>query len=568
MGSDEQTITIDLTGSKGLAPRFYADQPYSIPSPNLRYQAQDGMAVGGVYNPFRRLGYMSPSNTATKNVTITGNSLFTHTTAWEYDSLNQNAYLATGSIVATGTTDLSTFASSMTLTNWTSGSVRDMAIYQVNGKRTLMVMGVFNFGGVNEGRIATHDLDHGLGNTINYLGTGGSVANTFGLSVSPSKMIPADNSFMYILDNNAVHKLDGTLAGGTNGTITANALTFPAWMVLTDGLDLHGKLYMGVQDTPSGTSFGNYAGFCGVYIWDRQTTTFGFQDFVIIPQAHFIRKLYVSPAGKIRAIISTTSNETAIVEYNGVSFETIARLGVNSFPPYYDSAQVVDSGIWWQTFDGQIFFYGTPAPEMNGNAVDAMGNIVSDAEALYCVGNFTPAGTIGGTLFYGSNLSDYSAGVPTGMRASPEGFFLSYRDVAGSAFFMKKWYPHAEASASLITPMATDIGNVFYPVRILPIFSSIDFVKIACAPLADDTIGNTTVVATVKVFYNMSTTPAATVAVTRNACLSGAVDIPCAKNGVFAIQMKIEFNTAQSVGPFDFHPYMAVVNYTPSVKRR
>lgn len=569
MKPDEQQITIDLTGSKGLAPRFFADKPYSVPTPNLRYVAQDGMTVGGTYNPFRRAGFMSPSTTGTANVTITSNSLFTPTTAWEYDAINQNVYFATGLIVASGNASLTTFTTTHTITGLVQGQVKDMQIYQVNNKRTLMVM----FNTSSEGRIATLDLDHAGGWTNNYLGTGGTVSGTFGLSTLATKMISADNSYMYILDNNAVHKLDGTGAGGTNGTVTANVLTFPFWMSLTDGLDFGGNLYMGLQDSQSGTAYVNYTGFCGVYIWDRQSTTFGFQNFVVIPQAHFIRKLYISAAGKVRAIITLNSNETAIMEYNGVTFETITRLGITSFPQYFDSAQLVDTGIWWMTYDGQVFYYGNPLSELNGNTVDATGNVAADQESLYNIGNFTTGLTgdlaLGGTLFYASTTNDWSGGIPpTGARISPEGFYISYQDVTTNTYLMKKWYPHADASSSLLSTSATDIGNVYYPVKNLPIYSSVDFVKIACVPLPDDGAGNTTTVATVKVFYNMSTTPASTVVITRNKCLSGAVDIPCAKQGVWAIQLKIEYNVAQNVGIYDFQPFVAVVNYSPSPKRR
>ena len=60
-------------------------------------------------------------------------------------------------------------------------------------------------------------------------------------------MIPSGDGFMYILTKNVVHRLDGTLIGGGNGTLTANLLTAPAHYFLSHGIDYRSNLYIVVQ---------------------------------------------------------------------------------------------------------------------------------------------------------------------------------------------------------------------------------------------------------------------------------------------------------------------------------
>ena len=64
-------LTIDLTGKKGLAPRYYGDKVYTTSKPNLRYEGGTGQVAEGIYNPLTVLGYMSPANNTTKVVTGT-----------------------------------------------------------------------------------------------------------------------------------------------------------------------------------------------------------------------------------------------------------------------------------------------------------------------------------------------------------------------------------------------------------------------------------------------------------------------------------------------------------------
>lgn len=545
-------LTIDLSGAKGLSSHFFADQPNGSASPQLRYLANNGQTVGGTYNPFRRNGYLSPTNTGTVDVTITGNSYFAPIENTQLDPVRGEFYITHGNIIG-----FSASTHAIVLTNdRTIASVDkwfDLEIYQLNGVRTLFYM--YKKTGTSEGRIGIKKtLDGSPAYTDLWLGTGGSVSGTFGLSTTPTKMVVADNGFMYVLDNNAVHKIDGTSAtGGANGTATANVLNFPVWMAITDGLDYRGNLYMGIQAAPNALSIANFTAFCGVYVWDRSSTTFGQQDFVAIPQGRFLRKLYISPAGKLRAIITTSNGETAIVEYSGSAFTTICRLGVNSFPQYFDSAQVVDGGIWWEGYDGLMYFYGSPSYEMT--------------EGLYNVGNFTPSGTIGGTILYASDGTDYSAGTPAGARTAPEGFYVSYRDVVGSAYYVKKWFPHANYVSTLqaIASMPQDTGNIYSPVVYLPKLSTIKSIDIMCIPQGDS--ASTTTTATIKFYVNQSTTPFVTKTVTRADIAKGYLSYEFNKPYCTAFQVKIEYDNTQNVGTNDFCPSLAVLDYEPTTTR-
>ncbi len=86
---------IKLHGIEGLAPRYFGDIDRTVATPNLRVanqQNQDATSgsnatmMGGVYNPFRRYGYLSAAN-ATFNKIATDTPLFAvlgTPGSWEY----------------------------------------------------------------------------------------------------------------------------------------------------------------------------------------------------------------------------------------------------------------------------------------------------------------------------------------------------------------------------------------------------------------------------------------------------------------------------------------------------
>jgi len=55
-------ITLDLTGSAGLASKFMGDLNDTTAQPQLRYIAEAGQVADGIYDPLRVEGYMSPAN--------------------------------------------------------------------------------------------------------------------------------------------------------------------------------------------------------------------------------------------------------------------------------------------------------------------------------------------------------------------------------------------------------------------------------------------------------------------------------------------------------------------------
>lgn len=68
-------LTIDLSGRNGLTPRGGEDIYKSVEEPHLRYIAGEGQMVSGVFNPFRKYGYMSPCTDSTISVTAASGSL-------------------------------------------------------------------------------------------------------------------------------------------------------------------------------------------------------------------------------------------------------------------------------------------------------------------------------------------------------------------------------------------------------------------------------------------------------------------------------------------------------------
>ena len=74
--------------------------------------------------------------------------------------------------------------------------------------------------------------------------------------------------------------------------------------------------------------------------------------------------------------------------------------------------------------------------------------------------------------------------------------------------------------------------------------------------------------ATLKVYFNQSTTAFKSHAITRDDMSRGYIDIPINKQYVNAIQLEVEYNTVNTLYTYTFAPSMAVVDYTPTSTNR
>lgn len=531
-------ITIDLSGKNGLVHNYYNDKDESSSTPNRRFLAAEGQMAEGTYNPFTRYGYMSPSNTGLG--TVTSSSAYDdEIAAVQYDEDNEDFYLAGGTKIFRGTN-----ADDVDVTlqkTLTSSTVTDLEIYQVNGVKKIF----YSYKKTAASDIGIASLPFASSDDTWLSATVGG--DQFNLSDTLNhKMVPADNGFMYVLDSSSLHKIDGSTGGGTNGTATANVLVFPAYINLYDAVDSGGKLYIVTQDTTTPVNSivldNSYTINTGIYVWDRQSTTVSFVNFIPVTGVQAIHKIYISPEGNIRIMVTSGDGRFQIRALTGNAFRVIQEAGQEAAPRKRDGVHVGNLVVTWFGSDGLMYSHGRVSHQ--------------DKEGLFKIGNIQGGVanlTTGAILYAGGDSLGSSSG-------RYESYYISYDD--SSAISVKKWLPHALVSASGIGfTQTTDQGDVFTPVSPLPVLSDIKSVRIYCLP-TDNT--GTTKVADIKFYFNQSATSSFTKSITRTDASKGYVEFEINKSFVTTVQFEIEFNTSQSAGGNDFAPYLATIEYDPS----
>ena len=519
-------ITIDLSGQRGLAPKFGADIGNTSSSPERRYKGAEGQMAAGVYNPFRYDGYMSPATNAFQAITFTGDTRDNNLAYWVYDSVNDNVYFAEHGEnlwVGSGWEDGQLSKSS----GWT-GVIKDIEIYPINGTQKVL---------------AAYDKTTGAGDiaiTGNSTWLSATAIGGFDLTEGNDyKMRVADNGFLYVLDGNAVHKIDGAAQ-----TATQNVLQFNPKIQLVDGIDYRGKFYIAtVSDTTTlikTESFKRHTNECGVYIWDRFSSVLRINDFIAIQGLREIRRLYISPKGDLRAITVSANGMTQIRVFNGSSFRVIQEVDTHAYPTQPDSLVVGSNMTYWLGADGYLYAHGS---------FD-----VGAPEGLYRVTQYVSAvSVITGALAYGgTTLSGGSS------RTDREGFYLAWDDNTNE--FVKKFYIHGDGTITSVVQIP-HIGNVYSLVKFLPEMSTVKDVGIRCLPSAT-TAGTT--IATVKFYFNQSSTASITKTVTDTEASKGYVTFSLNKPYVNAIQIEIEWQVSSAISTSDFYPSFATIDYQPT----
>ena len=536
-------LQIDLSGRAGLAPRFWGDIDRTVATPELRYLGKEGQMADGLYNPFRRYGYMSPSNATFTDVTLDSASISVLTSSI-YDSVNDDFYFMDRQEVQIYRGDtLDDVALTKVRGLGATGTPvsMDLEIYQVNGVRKLFY--VYEKSGNMDIGIAT--LPFAAENdTWLTVTTSGAFTNAI---TNDAFMRVADNGFAYIFQDNNVHKIDGTTAGGTNGTVYANTIQFPPFFQIVDAIDYRGNMFIAIHQNTEGVLNGSSTVRtnsipCGIYIWDRQTTVVNTRDYVPLEGVKQIRKIYVSPLGDIRIHVINSENISEIRKYTGSTFTTVEEVGYLAHPAFHDSITNIGGMTVWLGYDGNIYAHGKPSP--------------FDNEALFKIGNLPEAiagsGFKTGAVLFGGANTDSST---SGFKAYKTGLYTAYQNSA-SAFKLKTWDIYgtgADGSTSL-----QEQGDVFTLVKFLPAMSTVNYIDIYMWPLG--TTGSTTA-GTVKIYFNQSSTAWASKAITRDQASRGYITIDVDKPYINSIQIETEFPSDTLVGTSDFAPSFAVVDY-------
>lgn len=425
----------------------------------------------------------------------------------------------------------------------TGAVITDLEIYQVNSVRKLFY--VYKNGSTGAIDIGIANLPFASNNNTWLTTTAsidvGSFSNT---TLTNPFLRKADNGFLYLFQDNVVHKIDGTSAGGANGSVETNVLMFPSFFQLTDAIDYKGKMIMTIIQRSTDLSVTeniNFSSECGVYVWDRQSTQVSMNDYIPLSGVKEIRKIYVSPTGSLRIICVASDRVVQVREFSNSTFQIIEEFPPLSYPNFPDSLTVAHTVTYWLGNDGYIYGHGSPTNK--------------EREGVFKLGQPSTTFSSGGAILYGGG-NTYTTGV-SGFRQDIEGFYLSYNDSINGVS-LKKWLINAENSVNS-NIQSTAQGDIYTLVKYLPKLSTVNFIRIFGAP---SLLTGDTVVATIKVYFNQSTTAWASKPITRDQWSRGYIDIPVNKHYINAIQLEIEYNSAQTIGRSDFAPSYAEVDYT------
>ena len=547
-------LTIDLSGRRGLAPRFWGEVDRVAAVPRRRRIGADGQMAEGIWNPFRRYGYLAPATATLTAVTAASGAYGAQLRTSIYDRENDDFYFGEfGQQLWKGDTlDDTTLSLELDLGATGTPNIMDLEIYQINGTRKLFVVyeksdyvevGISNL----PYNTATDDL------------TWLSVTATNPLLNQPltghAFLEVADNGFAYLFMDNQVHKIDGTTNGGTNGTISANVLVFPTYFRVVDAVDYRGLMFIAIHQYSFETktlfeATTTHTMKLGVYLWDRLSSIVQTRDFIPIQGCKEIRKIYIAPNGNIRVFAINSENIGVILEYNGSTFQPIVETGILAVPRWRDSLTTIGQMTVWlgtvnngANLDGVIFAHGKVTPQ--------------DEEALYKIGIIEDYIAPGAILFGGASTD----GSVAGFKEHKTGLYLGYA-TAAAAISMATWDIHGTGSDG-----ATSLGysgNVWtlnYPLPAMSTVKYIDLYMQLTASSASTTIGN------VVIYFDGVATPFATKTVTYADAVTGHKRIECNKPFVSSIQLNLNFSASIATGADEFAPFMAIVHYEPTDSR-
>lgn len=526
-------LNLDMSGLQGLA-------QYPSQSGRNAYAVKSGTVINGEWNPFIRYGYMSPSVLTVTNVTL-DNTQNTHFRARQYDAVNDDFYFYEDGAIYRGDTTADTSLTRVVQTpSSNADGARDLEIYQVNGARKIFFVYQASAGNVEIGisnlpyDSATDDPTW-LSATVSFnggtFGTGNTLDGDAWLQV-------ADNGFAYLLFENQVYKIDGNSTGGTNGTISS-ALLFPNGYKMVDSIDFKGHLFIAIHNYPFNTR-NNNPGFkpsgsldVGIYIWDRSSAISSGADYIPMTGFKEIKKIFVSPTGKVRVIAINDSGYTDILEYDGSSFQPIFKVDFDAYPVYRDSVAVFSNMTTWLGHNGLLYMYGAINP--------------GDNDGLYI-------------LYHVPAIASTTAGV-----------VLSSPGVSGTAPAL---YLTAQAGGVLVnsrlkiptiisqTSGETQGANtIIYPLKYLPKLSTVNFIRLFGVPCVST---GSTVIATLNIFFNQNTTQWASKTITLDQWSRGYIDIPVDKPYVNSIQFDLVYPGSLTQGTDDFVVVYAEIDYTPT----
>ncbi len=560
-------LNVDLTGQLGLAGSLSQETYKTTKEVNLNYNVADGEMADGYYNPLMRPGYLYPANNSFVTLTMGTNTFERFTSALAdpnspgliFGNSDEFVYRADNSFtIGPNTYVYQSFDSPyIEQIRDTTKSIIDMAVYEVNGVRKIFFCGDGDVGILND--------DSSLsGLNATYLSTTATNGDPLSGSTVVTFLRKADNGLLYIFDEYTIHALDGTLTGGTNGTATMNVLTFPEDnFIISDAVDTRGKMFICLQENTSGHWELNdnldelYVNNCGVYIWNRISGVVSMQDYISVESCMFIERIWVGPDGNIFLMTIGTNGNNQVRIFDGSKFTVVKEMPTETRLTNKNALTVAEGMTWWAAFDGNMY----------------AGKFANGRFNVFKIAQYSSTGLSGGSdssvaLVY-SGADSYTSN--SGYRKLRPSLNVAYIPGGGTAgatnAVIKRYYIYGIDSMSdtnspaYISPnpftFVPNQGDVYTGVQLLPTMSTVKNVTIRCIPT---TTGSTTI-ATIKYYFNNSSTAGMTKTITLNDASKGYVVHSINKPYVNSIQIEIEWNTANVMGVNDFAPYLATIDY-------
>lgn len=373
-----ERIILDMTGRGGLAPKwggdinsFGYDGYQQTGTPNLRYDAGDNQVVSGIYDFIKKRGFMSPSYYAILDVPQDDldQTIDNDFQSSLIDPIEEKIYFfeQNGDIVY-GSYDGSDFEDHSPSP---TTQITDSAIYYKNGVRTIYV--ACNISGSPSSAVIREFAANADPSTININWSSDDVVNGFDLYNSKAtRLIPSGDGFMYILNKNAVHRVDGTVIGGTEGTIYRDILLGPSESYLTHGVEYNNYMYIAVQNNEywddeirrqDMESLATHTSNVGVYIWNRQSTFFNSSNFVELPGVSYVKNIWVTPRNELMLMAIVPNGEVCLMKFNGSRFSTVETMPWGAHVNNKSAMQIHGYFTYWIGSDSFIYRYGSDNPQ-------------------------------------------------------------------------------------------------------------------------------------------------------------------------------------------------------------
>lgn len=362
----------------------------------------------------------------------------------------------------------------------------------------------------------------------------------------------ADNGFAYIFADNKVHKIDGGITGGEYGSATKNVLLFPEYFRIQDARDYRSRLYIAINQNPvtnQTTSLNTFPGKCGIYVWNRISTQLSSADYIELPGVREIKKLYASPDGVLKLLVINSSGMTELraFGYNdsgGVVFPVQKELGIGAYPQVPDGCVTAGDKTVWLANNGSLY-----CEKENSVTKIYQTDPVGETSTSYA------ENVSSGAVFYGSGTETADAG----FRSNKQALSFSYDD---GTVTHEKIYPF-DLTTGDNSAQNPHQGDVYTGVNYLPIGSNVERLRIYNAPIPGTGSG---VIATVKLYFNQSTTATMpdgiTKTITKDEAKRGYVDFQINKPYIHAVQIEIEWATSEPLGDDTYLPSIATVLFT------